>query len=871
MAKNNKKGNEPLVNESLPDDAGQTQEEATSEQESAGEQEHALVESPEGELANPHEVYCDVCGESLLNCTCTMPDESYVKKVYVLENLNSSNIAARMERKIKELPDVKYANITYTTKQLRIAAADPDALLPQIQDICTSIDSEVKVVPRTKSPGYTITKTYIAENLSNPNDAGKIEKLINEMDGVTSATLTYTTKQLRVTGNNPDWLLKEMQTICAEINPDIMLIEKDTRPKSKDTLNVKNILPTAREDQPLFQLTDNMRSLLLIICGAVLFIVGEIIMHSGMRVAGVVILVLAWLVLGIRVIVSAVKNVMDRHFLDINFLMTIATLGAFIIGAFAEAVGVMLFYRIGEFFEHYTVERSRSQIMDAADMRPEVVNLVIGSEIQVIDAEKANIGDILLIRPGDRVPLDGIIVEGESRLDTSPITGEPVPVSVSYGDEITSGCINTSGDLKMRVEKVLEDSMVTRILDSVENAAANKTKTDSFITKLADIYTPIVVILAIFVAIIPSMVTGHWHYYVYTALTFLVVSCPCALVLSIPLAFFSGIGAGSKKGILFKGGTTLEAMKNVDAVVMDKTGVITTGSFVFEEAVPAADDITPEQLLAYSASCELSSTHPIGISIRNAAQEQHLEIEHPSETEEIAGYGIRAVLPEEGTLLCGNRKLMEKYGVSLENYENSEYGAEVLIAKDGKFIGSLIISDTIKEDAKSAVSNLKHLGVSAVMLTGDAQENAMAVANTAGIEEVHAQLLQQDKLSALSEVKNSHGSVLYVGDGINDAAVLAGADVSAAMGSGADASIGVSDVVYMNSNTESIPDSLSIAKTTYSVAIQNVILALAVKIIVMVLGLCGFASLWLAVIADTAAAILCILNATRLLFGRRRR
>ncbi|MDO5422201.1 MAG: heavy metal translocating P-type ATPase [Eubacteriales bacterium] len=818
------------------------------------------------ELCHPHEEYCDVCGQSLANCTCRMPDEDCIKRVYILENLGCANCAAKMEKKIKELPDVKYATITYTTKQLRLSAKDPDALLPQIQAICSSIESEVRVVPRSKNLGATVTRIYTVENLGCANCAAKMERRISDLPGVTNATLTFATKQLKVSGKDPDSLLEDMQRICSSIESEVKLVPRDKRPKSEEVLKVSDVVPPAREVKPMFQLTDNQKTLAEIGVGAVLFIAGEVLEHMHMEMGSLIVLIIAYVLLGGRIVLTAVKNLTKGQIFDENFLMSVATLGAFAIREYPEAVGVMLFYRIGEFFEHIAVEKSRGQIMDAVDMRPEVVNLVIGDEVKVIDAEEANVGDILLIRPGDRIPLDGVIIEGESRIDTSPVTGEPVPVKAGYGDEVTSGCVNTSGLLKIRVEKILEESMVTRILDSVENAAASKPKIDRFITRFARIYTPFVVILAACTAIIPSLFTGDWNYWVYTALSFLVMSCPCALVLSVPLAFFSGIGAGSKRGILFKGGVSLEAMKNVDAVVMDKTGTITKGNFVLQRAIPTGD-VSADELLSLCASCELTSTHPIGNSIVTAAKDRNLSVVRPSSVEEIAGHGIRAILPE-GEILCGNRKLMDKFHVSLDGYEKEGFGTEVLAAKDGVFIGHLVISDTIKEDAQSAIAQIKKLGIATVMLTGDAQDSAEAVAAATGIDEVHAKLLPQDKLNELTKVRNAHGAVMFVGDGINDAPVLAGADVGAAMGSGADAAIEAADVVFMTSSMEAIPQSLAIARATSRISWQNVVFALVVKVLVMILGLCGYASMWMAVFADTGVAMLCVLNSIRVLYKK---
>lgn len=407
-------------------------------------------------------------------------------------------------------------------------------------------------------------------------------------------------------------------------------------------------------------MSDEQRSLAEIVLGGVLFIISEI--------AGIVpeayhiyCLVAAYILLGGRIVATAVRNSVKGQVFDENFLMTVATLGAFAIRQYEEAVGVMLFYRIGEYFEHRAVEKSRSQIMEAVDMRPEVVNLLIGEEVRVIPAEEANVGDILLVRAGDRIPLDGVVIEGESLLDTSPVTGEPVPVQRGFGDEVVSGCVNTSGMLKIRVEKVLAESMVTKILDSVENAAASKPQLDRFITRFARIYTPFVVIVAVLTAVLPGLITGNWEYWIYTALTFLVISCPCALVLSVPLAFFSGIGAGSKYGILFKGGVTIEALKNVKAVVMDKTGTVTKGNFVVQKLVPV-NGIGADELLRLCASAELVSSHPIATSIVDAAKVRELKLERPQSFEEIAGEGLVAVAAD-GKILCGNKKLLQRFGI----------------------------------------------------------------------------------------------------------------------------------------------------------------------------------------------------------------
>ena len=782
----------------------------------------------------------------------------YISRVYITENLGCANCAAKMEAQIRQLPGVAEVSITFATRQLRITAKDPDSLLPRMQEICSSIESQVKLVPRKRSSGNFITRTYLLDHVDCANCAAKMESRINDLPEILEATVTFATKQLRVTAKDPDSLIPEMLRICRTIEPDVTITPKERPVRAA---------ASSREDSPSRKKSfweNYKKEILSIGIGALLFIAGEILGHLDQNLAALAVLVLGYVILGGRVVLTAVRNIFKGQVFDENFLMSIATLGAFIIQEYPEAVGVMLFYRVGEFFEHVAVERSRSQIMDAVDLRPEVVNLVTGDDIRVIPAENASAGDVLLVRPGDRIPLDGTVLEGESRIDTSPVTGEPVPVKVIPGASVTSGCVNTSGLLKIRVDKVLEESMVTRILDSVENAAARKPKIDRFITRFARVYTPFVVILALCTAIIPSLVTGDWNHWIYTALSFLVISCPCALVLSVPLAFFSGIGAGSKKGILFKGGLSLEALASVKAIVMDKTGTITKGNFVVQRAVPygnAAED----QLLSWCASCESSSTHPIGISIVSAARDRDLTVEQPSSIEEIAGQGIRAVVSGH-TLLCGNRKLMETSGISLEGLSDTSYGTEVLAARDGVFVGSLIISDTIKENAPAAVSRIKRQGIVTAMLTGDARDSAEAVARETGIDEVHARLLPQEKLSQLEKIRSAHGSVMFVGDGINDAPVLAGADVGAAMGSGADAAIEAADVVFMTSDMEAIPQAVAIARASRSISTQNVVFALAIKALVMVLGLAGIASMWLAVFADTGVAMLCVLNSIRILY-----
>lgn len=696
-----------------------------------------------------------------------------------------------------------------------------------------------------------LQQVYILENLDCANCAAKMERKIRELPQVDVANIIFATKQLQVVTNTQEDLLPEFQQICSSIESEVTVSKRDKK-------SVGQIKQTGR-------LPEHKKELVEIAIGAV-FLAGGLAAGAVSGTLALVLFLIGYLTLGREVLLTAGKNIIKGQVFDENFLMSIATLGALVIREYPEAVGVMLFYRVGELFEQIAVAKSRSQIMNAVDMRPEVVNRLEGETILTLPAQNARVGDILIVRPGDRIPLDGTVAEGESRIDTSPVTGEPVPTAVKAGDAVVSGCVNTSGLLKMRVDKLLEDSMVTRILDSVENAAASKPKIDRFITRFCRVYTPFVVALAAVTAILPSLITGNWEYWVYTALTFLVISCPCALVLSVPLAFFSGIGAGSKRGILFKGGVAIEALKGVRAIVMDKTGTITEGNFVVQKVEPVGG-IEAAKLLSLAGSCELNSSHPIAVSIVTAAKERGLSPAGPLAAEEISGKGVKAQL-EEGTVLCGNRRLMEEFQIDLREHKNNCAGAEVLLAIDGTFAGQIIIADTIKEDAKPAVSALKRLGILTAMLTGDAGESAEMVGKETGIEEVHARLLPENKLEELRRIREKCGSVMFVGDGINDAPVLAGADVGAAMGSGADAAIEAADVVFMNSSMGAVPQSLQIAKTTTLIAGQNVTFALAVKILVMALGLMGFANMWMAVFADTGVAMLCILNSVRVLYKR---
>ena len=780
-------------------------------------------------------------------------EEIAANNVFTLKNLGCAHCASKMEEKIKHLPDVKNASITFVTKELRIDSSLPASeLLPEINKICKAIEPEVEaVVKQEKTYNDSDFKIYTIKNLDCAHCAAKMERLINEMDGVDEAVISFTSKQLRLKAENADKLMPEIKKACRKIESEVDFEAEENSSEEEE---------------------DEKSDIIKIAIGAVIFAGIQIYSHvsgaESFSPIALALLVVAYIVLGGDVIIASLKNIRNGQIFDENFLMSVATLGAFAIKEYPEAVGVMLFFKIGELFEYIAVKRSRSQIMDAVDLRPETVNVVENGEIKVKDAKLAKAGDILLVRPGDRIPLDGEVIEGESRIDTSAVTGESVPVKAEKGSKVISGCVNVSAVIKIKAEKELKDSMVTRILNSVENAAAGKPKIDSFITRFARVYTPIVVFAALFTAFAMPLITGQGFYkWIYTALSFLVMSCPCALVLSVPLAFFCGIGSASKRGILFKGGIVMESLASIKAVVMDKTGTITKGNFDVS-SVKSSGYVTEGELLKICASCESTSTHPIAESIVKYAKEKNADFAAAENVEELSGMGIKAVY-EGRNVLCGNKRLMDKFNVSVPSENNETGGTEVIVAVDGKYAGRIVISDTIKEEAKSAIGKIKKQNIVTAMLTGDTEKTAEAVAKTTGIDELHAKLMPEDKLNELKNIRNKHGEVMFVGDGINDAPVLAGADVGAAMGSGADAAIEAADVVFMKSNMESIPDSIAISKKSVAVSRQNVIFAIAVKVIVLILGITGiYSNMWLAVFADTGVALICILNSVRILYSR---
>ena len=599
---------------------------------------------------------------------------------------------------------------------------------------------------------------------------------------------------------------------------------------------------------------------------SLLLVVISLLLKFDTELYSNILYVIAYIIVGYDIVLKAVRNIFKGKVFDENFLMTVATIGAFCIGEFPEAVAVMLFYQIGELFQSYAVDRSRKSVASLMDIRPDYANVYREDEIERVDPDEVNIGEIILVKPGEKIPLDGIVVDGESMLNTQALTGESVPRKVTVNDEVLSGCINNDGILKIKVSKEFEESTVSKILDLVENASSRKSKSENFISKFAKYYTPIVVIVSVALAVIPHLVIKEALFsdWLYRALSFLVVSCPCALVISIPLSFFGGIGAASKIGVLIKGSNYLEALASAEIVVCDKTGTLTEGVFKVQkiDAIGYSDD----ELLRYAAYAEGFSNHPISISLKQAYNKEINE-KLVTETQEISGKGVLAKVDGK-MVLVGNEKIMKEYNIKFQKSE--ETGTIVYVAINDEFAGTILIADKIKEDSYKAVKLFKNNNVKkVVMLTGDRDNISESVANELNLDEYHAELLPQDKVSWVEKLmtqKSSGGKLIFVGDGINDAPVLALSDIGIAMGGlGSDAAIEAADVVIMTDEPSKIANSVQISKKTMRIVKQNIVFAIAVKIGVLILSAFGVSTMWEAVFADVGVSVLAIVNALRVL------
>ena len=607
------------------------------------------------------------------------------------------------------------------------------------------------------------------------------------------------------------------------------------------------------------------KNLIQIIISAILFVIGLLVPFSNEWITKGI-YIGAYLIVGLEIIIKAIKNIFKGEVFDEHFLMAVATIGAFAIGEFPEAVAVMLFYQIGELFQDYAVDKSKESITNLMDIRPDVAVVKRNGKLETLKPETVKIGEEIVVKPGEKIPLDGTIIDGSSMLDTSALTGESVPRSAKIGEKVLSGCINQSGVLTIKVEKEFGESTVSKILDLVENASNKKSKSENFITKFAKIYTPTVVGIAILLAIIPPFLLkwGSFSEWLERALTFLVVSCPCALVISIPLGFFGGIGGASRKGVLIKGSNYLELLSKTDIFVFDKTGTLTEGVFEVQKINPV--DISEEELFKIAAYAESYSNHPISASIKKAYQKE-INQEIIEKTEEISGKGIISQI-ENKTVVIGNNKIMQEKGI--EYKECNDIGTILYVAINNKFEGSIVIADKIKEDAKQTIQGLKRNNVSkTVMLTGDKKEIAEKVAKQIEIDEVYTDLLPDQKVEKVEELmkqKTEKGKLAFVGDGINDAPVLAISDIGIAMGGlGSDAAIEAADIVIMNDKPSKILEAIKISNKTMRIVKQNIIFAISVKILVLILGACGIATMWEAVFADVGVSFIAILNSLRAL------
>lgn len=607
-----------------------------------------------------------------------------------------------------------------------------------------------------------------------------------------------------------------------------------------------------------------------IIVTFLLFAVLMVCEHTGRmdgwnKIVLFVIYLVPYLVIGYDIVYKAARNISHGQVFDENFLMMIATFGAFGVGEYSEAVAVMLFYQVGELFQGYAVGKSRQSISDMMDICPEYANIEEDGVLKQVDPDDVEVGSIIVVKPGERIPLDGIVVEGESLIDTAALTGESVPRSAKAGDEIISGCVNGSGTLKVKTTKEFDDSTVAKILELVENASSKKAKVENFITRFAKYYTPVVTIGAVILAILPPLILGGgWAEWIQRACIFLVISCPCALVISVPLGFFGGIGAASKIGVLVKGSNYLEAVAEMTTIVFDKTGTLTKGEFKVTDVI--TENGSKEELIELAALGEGYSNHPIANSIREAYGKE-LDLNRVTNTEEIAGHGIKAVIDGK-TVLLGNEKLMKSESIFYTSCKSM--GTVVYVACNGVFEGAVVISDTIKDGAKEAIHDMKQIGVRhTVMLTGDRKEAAETVAQTLGIDEVHAELLpggKVEQVEALLKAEKEKERLAFVGDGINDAPVLTRADIGIAMGSmGSDAAIEAADIVLMDDDVTKIASVVKIARKTLRIVKQNIVFALAIKALVLILGALGMANMWEAVFADVGVSVIAILNSMRTL------
>lgn len=774
------------------------------------------------------------------------------KKEFLLEGLSCSSCAAEMEVQLKKIEGVTGATVDFATKKLHLnadRANDLDQVIGDIKGIVKKFEPDVVV--KEKKIDFNTQKAFLLMGLDCARCATKIEGQVQKIKGIRNATVNYPAKKLMVEVGQVD----NQQDLITTIKHTVNRIEPD--------VELREIVPHDKSISSQKGKSSEKKEMARLAIGAVFFAVALIFKFSYITEA--MLYCISYLLVGGKILLKSARNISKGQVFDENFLMSVATLGAFAIKQFPEAVAVMLFYQVGELFQDVAVNRSRKSIATLMDIRPDYANLKKGNQIKQVSPENVGIGDLILIKPGEKVPLDGKVIEGKSMVDTSALTGESVPREVVHGAEVLSGFINQSGLLTVEVTKAFGESTVARILDLVENAGSKKAPTENFITKFARYYTPVVVFGALAIAVLPPLLIpgATFSQWIYRALVVLVISCPCALVISIPLGFFGGIGGASRNGVLIKGGNYLEALNNVGVAVFDKTGTLTKGVFKVTEVIPG-EGYNKDELLEYAAYAEAYSNHPIARSVQEAYSKD-VNTKEITHYEEVIGHGIKIKIQGK-EIMAGNAKLMAKEGI---NYpEQKIFGTVVHLAVNGNYAGYLVVSDEIKDDSARAMQGLKEDGVKKlVMLTGDNLEVGQEVGRQLGLDEVHAQLLPDQKVEQLEQLYKEKGSgekLIFVGDGINDAPVLARADVGVAMGGlGSDAAIEAADVVLMTDEPSKLITAIKIAKRTRSIVWQNIILALGVKAIVLALGATGVATMWEAVFADVGVALLAIINAMR--------
>lgn len=759
-------------------------------------------------------------------------------KKYTIEGLDCANCAEKMEKAISSIQGVDFVQINFLKQELQIDVSQ-DNTMEKVFTCIKSIEPDVKLYELSDEEMLT----FYLEGLDCANCAQKIESYIKQMKHVKDASLQFSSGTLHVKCEK-----KNKQAIITQILEIVPTLEEGVQihcEKQQKSLSKYEIF-YFRKQWKLY-------------IGCILFIIGCITHHKYL-------FCLAYILSGYQVLFSAFRNICRKEVFDENFLMSVATLGAFYLGEYQEAVAVMLFYEIGELFQSYAVQRSRTSISSLMDLRSDIVHVVDGNQIVDYRPEEVEKDMDIIVKPGERIPLDGYILDGVSNIDTAALTGESLPLDVKEGDHVLAGCINLQGILKLKVERVYAQSEVARILELVEQASSKKAPLEKFISRFARVYTPVVVICAVLLSVVPALIFENvsFRMMLESALTFLVVSCPCALVVSIPLGLFAGIGSASKKGILIKGGSYLEALKNIETVVFDKTGTLTKG--VFEVSDIKVYQSSKEEILRYAAYAEVHSSHPIALSIQKAYSKV-IDTTKIQSYQEQSGFGIQACIDDK-QILVGNAKLMKEH--QIECMEVYDIGTIVHVACEQQYLGYICLKDELKQSSEYTVNTLRFYGVKQiVMLTGDRKEVGEDVANRLKLDAVYTQLLPKDKLNHVEKLlksKDNHKKLMYVGDGMNDAPVLARADIGVAMGGiGSDAAVEAADIVFMNDDPSALIDAIKISRNTMRILKQNIIFSLAIKVFVMIFAVLGIANMWMGVFADVGVTILAVLNAMRLL------